>query len=116
MRDFSDLTGTQWEMTSMIVATAEFPGSPGDFNLEIGTKSVSGRSDCNLWSADFLSGSDNDLTIENMISTEIACPPTSIEGPYFDLLMRISTFESVNKTLILRADNFDQIMYRQIES
>ena len=112
---FESLPGTAWEMTTMKIGATEYTGSAGDFTVAFTDDTVSGRSDCNLYSAQYSSQGGNDFQLTNMTSTEIACPQGSLEGPFFDLLMLVSSFSNQRVELTLGTANGDQASFRRTE-
>ncbi len=109
--EFEDLAGTQWIMTSMLIDGQSTLGSAGNFTLNFDADNVGGRTDCNVWSAAYSSAQQGGFSLSMMISSEIACPPTSQEEPYVDLLIRIDEFSSTSENLELSAPGGDRIIY-----
>ena len=112
---FDSLPGSDWEMTTMKIGNTEYTGSAGDFTMAFTVETASGRSDCNLYSAQYSSQGGSDFLLTNMTSTEIACPEGSLEGPFFDFLMRVSSFENQRVELTLGAANGDQATFRRTD-
>lgn len=102
-------------MTTMQIGDTEYSGAAGDFTMTFAADMVSGRSDCNLYSAEYSSEGGNQFALTNMTSTEIACPQGSLEGPFFDLLMRVTSFSNQRVELELVAANGDQASFRRTD-
>ncbi len=110
------LVGTVWKLTEInnqaITLDKDFPKEPQlTFNPD---HSVNGNLGCNGFGASYES-KNNTLTINQIVSTQMACPNLEIEQKFIDVLNHSASFEIKSTTLLLKNEKEEVLAKLQAE-
>ncbi len=109
--DVTGLAGSSWVATGInndmggVVSDANATKVTAKFNTEGG---ISGSGGCNTYGADFTTSGKNGLKISPVVSTMMACEPTSVmttEQQYFAALARVTKYQRDGNRLTLKDEN-----------
>lgn len=116
--DVTGLAGSSWVATGInngkggVVSDANTRKVTAKFNTEGG---ISGSGGCNTYGADFTTSGRNGLKISPVVSTMMACEPTSVmttEQQYFAALAKVTKYQRDGNRLTLKdASGATQVTY-----
>ena len=110
------LVGPVWKLTEInnqaITLDKDFPKEPQlTFNPD---HSVNGNLGCNGFGASYES-KNNTLAINQIVSTQMACPNLEIEQKFIDVLNNSTSFEIKSTTLLLKNEKEEVLAKLQAE-
>ena len=111
------LEGVSWELVSFLAKNGTTQQAPqnADVTARFDAETVAGNAGCNAYSAAYTT-SGGDLTVSDIVSTRMACPPPLdvVEQAYLDNLQAAAAYAADQEGLTIRNDAGDPVLtYRQ---